>query len=68
MTGLRLMAAGVAIMFGLSASFADAQAAKGKKKGNLNAQFQKLDTNNDNKLSRDEFAKFGKEGQKAKKV
>jgi Ca2+-binding EF-hand superfamily protein len=36
-----------------------AEAAKGKKKGNnLEAEFKKLDTNNDGKLSAAEFSKF----------
>src|SRR4051812_33576854 len=49
-----------------------AEAAKDKKKGNgVEARFKKLDTNNDGKLSKDEFSKFqpkkAKEGAAAKK-
>jgi Ca2+-binding EF-hand superfamily protein len=61
----------VAGMF-LSLSWADAAdgAAKKKKgkKGNPAELFKKLDSNNDSKLSKEEFSKFGKEPTKTKRT
>src|SRR5262249_45908129 len=43
-----------------NASVAAKEKGKGKNKKDLEGLFKKLDTNGDGKLSRDEFAKFGK--------
>jgi Ca2+-binding EF-hand superfamily protein len=59
MSALRLWAVaafGVAALIFVNAGAVDAAA----KKNSLEDQFKKLDTNNDGKLSKDEFAKMGK--------
>lgn len=62
MTGLRLFGASVALLVGFTVAFSEAEAAAKNKKKDASGQFKQLDTNNDGKLSRDEFSKFGKAG------
>jgi Ca2+-binding EF-hand superfamily protein len=50
----------------LSADAADQAQEKKKKKIDVNALFQRLDKDNDNKLSKDEFTKLGDVSGKAK--
>ena len=53
------MVAGAVILAGsLLATPASADGGKGKKKPDPSEEFKKLDTNNDGKLSKEEFSKF----------
>jgi Ca2+-binding EF-hand superfamily protein len=54
----------VALGWALVVSPSTAEAGKGKKKDKTAALFQKLDTNNDGKLSQDEFSKISEVGKK----
>jgi Ca2+-binding EF-hand superfamily protein len=57
----------LAVTWGLLAMPATAEAGKGKKKkGDVTAVFKKLDTDNDGKLSKEEFSKFTGLGKKTK--
>jgi Ca2+-binding EF-hand superfamily protein len=63
----------VALAWNLAVAPAPASAAEGKKKKtDLEALFKKLDTNNDGKLSKEEFAKIAelgkKKGAKSKRI
>src|SRR5262245_6655477 len=57
--------AGLAVLGWSLASRSVAEAGKGKKKkGDVEAQFKKLDTNSDGKLTKEEFAKVSELGKK----
>lgn len=67
MSRLLLLGVALALMVGFTLAFTTADAAQAaKKKGDLTAQFKKLDTNNDGKLSLAEFEKVGKAGKEKK--